>query len=71
MSKICQLTKKKSMFGNKRSHALNSSKRRFYPNIKKKKFWSFDKKRFVKLKISNKGTRIINKKGIDTILKNI
>ncbi|WP_343188272.1 50S ribosomal protein L28 [Buchnera aphidicola (Ceratoglyphina bambusae)] len=69
MSKICQITKKKTMFGNKRSHAMNSTKRMFKANIQKHKFWIPKIKKFIKIKISSKGIREINKKGIDYIFK--
>lgn len=70
MSKKCQITKKKTMFGNHRSHAMNAKKRKFYPNLHFHKFWSESKKRFIKLKISTKGLRIINKYGIDKCISN-
>ncbi|QJC33853.1 50S ribosomal protein L28 [Enterobacteriaceae endosymbiont of Donacia provostii] len=67
MTKICQITKKKTIKGNKRSHAMNATKRKFLPNIHYHKFWLAKEKRFIKLKISSKGIRLINKKGIENI----
>jgi len=64
MSKICQITKRKSMTGNNRSHAMNATKRKFFLNLKMHKFWIPSEKRFIKLKISTKGIREIEKKGI-------
>ncbi|WP_343190001.1 50S ribosomal protein L28 [Buchnera aphidicola] len=69
MSKICKITKKKTIFGNKRSHAMNSKRRKFKANIKKHKFWIPNIKKFVRIKISTKGIREINKKGIEKIFK--
>ncbi|MCW5197002.1 50S ribosomal protein L28 [Buchnera aphidicola] len=71
MSKQCQITKKKPMFGNNRSHAMNATKKKFSPNLQNHKFWIPSKKKFIKLKISMQGMRMIDKKGIETILKNI
>ncbi|BGI51304.1 MAG: 50S ribosomal protein L28 [Buchnera aphidicola (Ceratovacuna japonica)] len=69
MSKICKITKKKTMFGNKRSHAMNAKRRKFKSNIHKHKFWVPSINRFIKIKTSTKGIRLINKKGIDAIFK--
>jgi large subunit ribosomal protein L28 len=50
------------------SHAHNKTRRRFLPNIQEKRFWSEKQQRFVKLKVSTKGMRIIDKKGVDAVL---
>ncbi|AWH90676.1 50S ribosomal protein L28 [Buchnera aphidicola (Melanaphis sacchari)] len=71
MSRICQITGKKRMIGNNRSHAMNATKRQFLPNIQYHRFWIPEKKRFIKLRISAKGMRYIDKKGIESIIKNI
>ncbi|QCI19668.1 MAG: 50S ribosomal protein L28 [Buchnera aphidicola (Brevicoryne brassicae)] len=71
MSRICQITGKKRMIGNNRSHAMNATKRKFLINIQYHRFWIADEKRFIKLRISANGMRYINKKGIETILKEI
>ncbi len=68
MSKVCQVTGKRPVVGNNRSHAKNATKRRFLPNLQSHRFWVESEKRFVKLRISTKGMRIIDKKGIDTVL---
>ncbi|XOV86142.1 MAG: 50S ribosomal protein L28 [Pseudomonadota bacterium] len=68
MSKICQVTGKRPISGNNVSHAHNKTKRRFVPNIHDHKFWLESENRFVKLRVSTKGMRIIDKKGIDTIV---
>ncbi|WP_343182577.1 50S ribosomal protein L28 [Buchnera aphidicola] len=71
MSKNCIITKKKPMFGNNRSHALNATKKKFLPNLQYHKFWSEKKKRFIRIKISNKGIRTIEKKGIEFFIEKI
>ncbi|MCM2680937.1 50S ribosomal protein L28 [Echinimonas agarilytica] len=68
MSKVCQVTGKRPVVGNNRSHAKNATKRRFLPNLQSHRFWVEAEKRFVKLRISTKGMRIIDKKGIDSVL---
>ncbi|QJC37075.1 50S ribosomal protein L28 [Enterobacteriaceae endosymbiont of Donacia vulgaris] len=67
MSKICQITGKKTIKGNNRSHAMNATKRKFLPNIHYHKFWLEKKKKFINIKVSAKGMRLINKKGIENI----
>ncbi|PPI87730.1 50S ribosomal protein L28 [Candidatus Pantoea edessiphila] len=71
MSKICQITGKHPLSGNNRSHAMNATKRRFFPNLHYHRFWIENKKRFITLRVSAKGMRIIDKKGIDILLNNI
>lgn len=68
MSRICQVTGKQPMSGNNRSHAMNATKRRFLPNLHSHRFWVETEKRFIKLMVSAKGMRIIDKKGIDVVL---
>lgn len=68
MSRVCQVTGKRPMSGNKRSHAMNATKRRFLPNLHSQRFWVESEKRFVKLRVSAKGMRIIDKQGIDAVL---
>lgn len=64
MSRICQITGKKMMVGNNVSHSKRRTKRRFYPNLFKKKFYLPHEERWVNLKVSAAGIRIINKIGI-------
>ena len=71
MTKICQVTGKKPLSGNKVSHAKNRTKRTFVPNIHKHKFWIESEKRFISLNVSANGMRIIDKKGIDQVLSEI
>ncbi len=68
MSRVCQVTGKRPMSGNNVSHANNKTKRRFLPNLHNHRFWVESEKRFVKLRVSSKGMRIIDKKGIDQVL---
>jgi len=67
MSKICKITGKKPMTGNNRSHAMNANKRRFFPNLHVRKFWNPITKKFIKIKVSAKGIRNIDKFGINSI----
>ena len=71
MSKVCQVTGKKPLSGNNVSHAKIRSSRTFQPNIDKHKFWVESEKRFVRLNVSAKGMRIIDKKGIEKVLSEI
>lgn len=71
MSNVCMVTGKKPMTGNNVSHANNKTRRRFSPNIQSHRFWVQSENRFVKLKVSAKGMRTIDKKGIDAVLAEI
>ena len=71
MSRICQVTGKRPLSGNNVSHAHNKTRRRFLPNLHKLRFWVADENRWVKLRVSRQGLRIINKKGIDAVLAEI
>lgn len=68
MSRICQVTGKRPMSGNNVSHAKNRTRRRFLPNLHTHRFWVEAEKKFVTLRVSSNGMRIIDKKGIDTVL---
>ena len=68
MARVCQVTGKRPVTGNNVSHAKNRRRRRFLPNLHQHCFWVSSEKRFVTLRVSSKGMRIIDKKGIDTIL---
>lgn len=68
MARVCMVTGKRPAVGNNVSHAQNKTKRRFLPNIQSHRFWVESEKRFVKLRISTKGMRIIDKNGIDKVL---
>ena len=71
MSQVCQVTGKRPMVGNNRSHARNATRRRFQPNLHYHRFWVESEKRFVRLRVSAQGMRLIDKKGIDAVLKDI
>jgi large subunit ribosomal protein L28 len=71
MSQVCQVTGKRPMTGNNVSHAQNKTRRRFSPNLHSHRFWVESENRFVRLKVSSKGMRIIDKKGIDAVLADI
>jgi len=71
MSRVCQVTGKRPMSGNNVSHAHNKTRRRFLPNLHSHKFWVESENRFIKLRLSTKGMRIIDKKGIDAVLSDI
>ena len=68
MAKVCQVTGKRPMSGNNVSHAHNKTRRRFLPNLHTHRFWVEAEKRFVKLRLSTKGIRIIDKNGIEQVL---
>lgn len=71
MSKVCQVTGKGPVSGNNVSHSQIKTKRRFLPNLQSHRFWVESENRFVRLRISTKGMRIIDKKGIDAVLAEI
>jgi large subunit ribosomal protein L28 len=68
MARVCQVTGKRPVSGNNVSHAKNRTRRRFLPNLHKHRFWLEAEKRFVSLRVSSKGMRIIDKKGIEQVL---
>jgi large subunit ribosomal protein L28 len=68
MSQVCQVTGKRPITGNNVSHANNKTRRRFSPNLHHHRFWVEAEKRFVRLRVSTKGLRIIDKQGIDAVL---
>lgn len=71
MARVCQVTGKRPVTGNNVSHAQNKTRRRFLPNLHSKRFWVETENRFISLRVSSKGLRIIDKKGIDTVLASI
>jgi len=71
MSRVCQVTGKRPMSGNNVSHAQNKTRRRFLPNLHTQRFWLESEERFIKLKVSRKGLRIIDKLGIERVVKNL
>ncbi|MDQ3088536.1 MAG: 50S ribosomal protein L28 [Acidobacteriota bacterium] len=69
MAKRCQVTGKKPMVGNNVSHANNKTKRRFLPNLHKKRFFVPSENRWIRIKVSARGIKTITKKGIDVVVK--
>lgn len=68
MSRVCQVTGKRPVTGNNVSHANNKTRRRFLPNLHSHRFWVESEKRWVSLRLSSKGMRMIDKLGIDAVL---
>lgn len=71
MSRVCQVTGKRPMSGNNVSHANNKTRRRFLPNLHTQRFWVESENRYVKLRVSHQGLRIINKFGIEKVLRDM
>ncbi|CAH2795156.1 MAG: LSU ribosomal protein L28p @ LSU ribosomal protein L28p, zinc-independent [uncultured Caballeronia sp.] len=67
MACICQVTGKRPMSGNNVSHANNRTKRRFLPNLQNRRFFVESENRWVRLRLSNAGLRLIAKNGIDSV----
>ncbi|MBP7712371.1 MAG: 50S ribosomal protein L28 [Gammaproteobacteria bacterium] len=71
MSRVCQVTGKGPTAGNNVSHANNRTRRRFLPNLHTHRFWVESEKRWVKLRLSRSGLRLIDKRGIDEVLADL
>jgi large subunit ribosomal protein L28 len=71
MARVCQVTGKKPMVGNNVSHANNRTKRRFLPNLQSRRFWLESENRWVRLRVSNAGLRLIDKNGIESVLADL
>lgn len=71
MARVCQVTGKRPMSGHNVSHANNKTKRRFLPNLHAHRFWVESEERFVTLRVSTRGLRTIDKKGIDVVLSEL
>ncbi len=71
MSRVCQVTGKRPLSGNNVSHAHNKTRRRFLPNLQSHKFWVESENKWIRLRVSTKGLRIIDKIGIDAVLKDM
>jgi large subunit ribosomal protein L28 len=71
MSKVCQVTGKSPISGNNVSHANNKTRRRFLPNLHYHRFWLDSERRWVRLRVSSKGMRIIDKLGIEQIVQDL
>ena len=68
MARVCQITGKAPMVGNNVSHANNKTKRRFLPNLQRRKFWLESENRWIRLRLTNAALRTIDKKGIEVVL---
>jgi large subunit ribosomal protein L28 len=71
MSRVCQVTGKRPATGNNVSHANNRTRRRFLPNLHTHRFWLESEKRFIKLRVSHKGLRTIDKLGIEKVISDL
>jgi large subunit ribosomal protein L28 len=71
MARVCQVTGKGPMVGNNVSHANNKTKRRFLPNLQNRRFFVESENRWVSLRLSNAGLRVIDKIGIDAVLADL
>ncbi|MCD6061077.1 MAG: ribosomal protein [Moraxellaceae bacterium] len=71
MSKVCQVTGKRPIVGHNVSHSNIKTKRRFEPNLQYKRFWMESEKRFVRLRVSTKGMRIIDKLGVEAVVADL
>ena len=71
MSRVCQVTGKGPITGNNVSHANNRSRRRFLPNLHSKRLWLESERRFIKLRVSQKGLRIIDKLGVEKVVADL
>ena len=71
MSRVCMVTGKRPVTGNNVSHSQRKTRRRFLPNLHWHRFWVESENKFVRLRVSSKGMRIIDKNGIDTVLADV
>jgi len=71
MARVCQVTGKGPMVGNNVSHANNKTKRRFLPNLQSRRFWVESENRWVRLRVSTRALRTIDKVGIDVVLADL
>jgi len=71
MARVCQITGKSPLVGNNVSHANNKTKRRFLPNLQSRRFWLESEKRWVRMRVSNAALRLIDKKGLETVLADL
>jgi large subunit ribosomal protein L28 len=71
MARVCKVTGKKPVVGNRVSHANNKTKRRFLPNLQYRRFWVESENRWINMRVSNAGLRTIDKNGIDAVLADL
>ncbi|MDH3225930.1 MAG: 50S ribosomal protein L28 [Thermoleophilia bacterium] len=71
MSRVCQVTGRRPVSGNNRSHSMRATRRRFMPNVQTRRFWVPSENRFVRLTVSARGLKVIDKVGIEKVLADI
>lgn len=71
MARVCKITGKRPLRGHNVSHANNRTKRRFLPNLQHRRLWVESEKRWIRLRISSAGLRLIDKFGIDAVLADL
>ena len=71
MAKVCEVTGKRTKSGNNVSHANNKTRRKFFPNLHTHRIWVESQNKYIKLRLSKKGLRTIDKLGIDYVLDNL
>jgi large subunit ribosomal protein L28 len=71
MARVCQVTGKRPMVGNNVSHANNKTKRRFLPNLHYRRFWVEGENRWIRIRVSNSGLRLIDKVGIEQVVADL
>lgn len=71
MSRVCEVTGKRPMAGNNVSHANNKTRRRFLPNLQSRRFWVASENRWIRLRVSKQGLRLIDKNGIERVLADL
>ncbi len=71
MARVCQITGKKTQVGFNVSHANNKTKRKFFPNLQTKRFFSEERGEWITMKVATSAMRTINKKGLDAVLKGL
>ena len=71
MSRVCQVTGKTAMVGNKVSHSNHRTKRRFEINLRSKRYWLEDENRWIRLRVSARGMKIIDKRGLAVVVREL
>ena len=71
MSRVCQVTGKTAMVGNKVSHSNRKSKRRFEINLRSKRYWFEEENRWIRLRVSARGMKIIDKRGLAAVVRDL
>ena len=69
MARICQVTGKKAIVGNRVSHSNRKAKRRFEINLQTKRFWLEDERRWITLRVTARGMKTIDKRGLAVVIK--